>query len=166
MIVIVLLLLLGGLVCVGFWAKLRSRDLDAWNDLQDDFFRAATALVDNEATPESVVDFVEFAARKIGDPRAPWRLLELLIVGAVRKTNERPPVRVRQLAYDVDTLESPLDQQFAKAAINGILAMSYNSVIAGRILRRLAMYRINKSDKKHYDGADDAGALISGLAGA
>ena len=164
MITVTLLAVLVTVAVMGVYAQKRIPQMDAREEYREDFFQAANALVDRGETPESVVSLLRFLAGKIGEESSPYVLLYVLLHGDVRRNAREPGEKIKQLHRDIDAMPDDLKEQFGKAVASGAIAISLNSLLVGWLIRRIAMYKIDKTNKRRYDGTDDADILMTGWA--
>jgi len=155
----VVLLTLGGL-----YARARVAQMAARERHRANFFAAADVLADRPETPESVLAVIEFLAHRVGERRAPYVLLYLLLHGDLRRTAGEPRAKLRQLRADIRTMPPDLVEQFGDAVAAAGMAISLNSLAVGWLIRRVAMLRVHSRDARHYTGTDDADTLMSGWA--
>lgn len=160
----VLVLAAAALVLTGLYAKRRREQMARREELRADFFQAAEALAESEDTPESVLDFVAFVAGRLADRRAPYVLLVFLLHGDARQIAREPSEKLKSLHRDVTAMPDPLRAQFGKLVAAAALALTFNSLLVGWLIRRLALYQVYKRNKRHYDGTDDADFIMTGWA--
>lgn len=132
------------------------------DDLRGDFFDAAGKLVDDDDTPESVVQLLEFVAEHIASRRTPWEIMFLLISGRLRRSLAKPSEKTIRLERDLAEMREPMRQLFHEAMASAALAIAFNSVIIGAVIRRVALYRVSKINRRNYKGGDDASDLMTG----
>jgi erythromycin esterase-like protein len=148
----------------GLYAKHRSAQMDRREELRADFFKAAEALADSSDTPESVLDLIEFLADRLADRRAPYMLLYFLMHGDARRNAREPGEKVQRLHRDVAAMPAALQGQFGKLVAAGALAITFNSLLVGWLISRLALYQVNRRNPRHDDGTDDADLIMTGWA--
>jgi len=148
----------------GLYARRRLPQIDDREARRAEFFRAAMVLAEREETPGNVLAVIHFIGQKVGDRWAPYKLLHFLLHGDARRTAQEPGPKLAQLRRDVESMPKDLREQFGKAVVTGIMAITLNSVAVGWLLRRMAFYRVTQRNKRSYDGSDDAGIVASGWA--
>lgn len=148
----------------GFTAKRRIDQSEKVREFRSDFFQAAGVLVDDVRTPESVIALVRFLASHIANWKAPWVVLFYLLGGRMLRTARRPSKEAKQLIHDIASLPEPLKSQAAMAMAAFALAITFNSIQIGWLIRRLALFGIRKRNSKDYDGGDDAETIVLGFA--
>lgn len=160
----ILILLLAGLAGFGLWARKRARDLRMHARFRSDYFDAAKVLIDDERTPESVVEMVEKQAASISDGRWTWRLMRDLFSGRVRRVTSAPNDKARRLLDDLSNLPPELMKPTAICFVTYVLALSYNSSVAGWVLRRVALFGLNQAPRRPGNDDGQARALVLDLA--
>ena len=126
--------------------KRRSHHLDLMMDLRDEFFKAATALISDDETPEAVLVRLEFMAENIDNPRVGRSILVAALSGRLREMAEHPPREFSQFMMVLQEMRQEMRHQFGIASATGLLAATYMNIWIGSILRRMLLFSVRKNE--------------------
>lgn len=158
---------LGVLFGIGLWtigkrAEYRLKYADRLAVASEDFFDAATVLVESGRAPDGLVDFVIAIGNQLNERFIAFKLLWFLSTMRARNAVQSPDERVRRLQNAVEALDAPLREQWRKLAVSWTLVVIYRSPLAGYVLGALALFRVRKTGAKEFNGDDDANDLMIG----
>lgn len=121
---------------LGRFAAARVLQLQRCRKIRDEFFEGALSLVEDERTPEIYVSILEFLGNAIVRKHLSWRTLWRLLTGRIDRKHDPASGSVRDL-----TAEFPLPEDLRRtwnhAATCFTLAITFNNVLAGAVVRRL-----------------------------
>ena len=153
-----------GLALIGWLAHLRLRQLEQLSVLHDDFFHAASILVEDDRTPDIIVEFVDRLSVMMWRRRTAWYLLLFLARGKMTRLKPARHARAKALDDAFWSMPEPLQRQFVIAAASSMLAASYRDMFIGTLLRRISMYMVKRNSNSRYNGGDDARTLVTAAA--
>jgi hypothetical protein len=166
MVGLVLSALAAALAVADWYARKRVRDLELLTEFRDDFYKAALCLADCKDVSDRVLSLIATLSQVMHDRWVVWKLLRKLLNGQIRdRSVAMRNEAFRRLDADIGAMPEPMKEQFGQAMASCALALTFRSVLAGGILRRLVLFRVAKRDRARYTGGDDAGTLMVGLAG-
>ncbi len=164
------------LILAGMWAHAKSRDFGFQSELQHDVFRAEGNLIDGPhfGSPAETACF-KLTFLVSYETTSLWPLIKLLLTGRLRaKAATAVPARPkhakkiptdkwedrfpewRKLRQIADDLSDDIREPFERAHCAFLLALTYDSVLLGPLLRHTICYRISKVSRHRYVGFDDA----------
>jgi len=125
----------------------------------DEFYRASQSLLASpDDIPESVLGVIEALYRDVRNGFLPWRILWALVTGRVRTAAEAHPNAARKLNDDINSMGDELANLMRESVVYGMLAITFRSVVAGTILRRLALYATS-AGRRVVTGSGEAESL-------
>ena len=120
------------------WARCHEQDLRSANELLDVNYKAANALIQNDATPDSVVRFIGFAIQEAGKPVIARRFAAHFLFGRIRKP--RPlSAQSAELKADLGRLSPEAQDKFAEFMGSAMMA----SAAADPLFSRVYLLAVN-----------------------
>lgn len=120
------------------WAKCHEQDLRSAGTLLDENYKAANALIQDPATPDSVVTFVGFAVHHAGRPAIARRFARHFLLGRIRKPR---PLTARAAELKADLAKLGPDAQNHFATFMGTALMA--SAAADPVFSRAYLLAVN-----------------------
>ncbi|GLK49469.1 hypothetical protein GCM10017620_24420 [Brevundimonas intermedia] len=120
------------------WAKTYSGDLRSASELLDENYKAANALIQDEATPDSVIRFIGSAIQHAGRPAMARSFARHFLFGRIRKPK---PISARsaELKADLARLSPEGQDNFAAFMASAMMA----SAAADPLLSRVYLMAVN-----------------------
>lgn len=115
------------------WARCHHRDLQASSEFLDDYYRAAQRLINDDATPESVIDFIASFSRNAGAPAHARHLALHILGGRLKASRPIASERSRALALDLEAMPKDKQELFAVFVVNGLAASAASDPILSRV---------------------------------
>ena len=106
----------GGVI---LWARTYATDLRSASSFLDDYYRCAQRVIRDEETPASILHFVDWFARKAGDPALARKLA---IDAALGRLAEKPDEKFQAFERDMRRLRPETAQAFAEMLTKGLAA--------------------------------------------
>ena len=147
-------------VLLSWYVRTKIRYLPQQKEFREEVYRSAGILIDSEQVSDDTAEMVFRAAKHMCLPLLPWRIAWVLITGRARKWHQNDSSRTKAFADEFEKLPQHLQEQMVKLWVSWALAVTYQSVILGALLRRVALYGVGRKNKKRFTGGDDAGALF------
>lgn len=134
----------------------RSQKAHTW--LRDLFYENASKIVEaSDDVPDICLDVLEKISSDVASHKEAWRLLWTLVTGRARQqSNPSARAVADELTKSVASMRPELQDIFWRAFVAGVMAMTYRSVVPGKILRRLALFAV---DAKEAHGSGEAKRL-------
>lgn len=155
---IILLAIAVVLSLFGAAARVRAAQIERRQRFRDEFFASAKTLVEDNRTPEIVVEVTEFLGRAIADKHLTWLALWHLFNGDVNRRSEqaqgRPIEELVSIPPDLMEIFRHLNKAF-------VLAITFNNFIVGALFRRLFLWPAKLA--KRHDGPCDDGDGVGDL---
>lgn len=124
------------LYLLGRFCQRVAADLRGASAAQDEFYKCAQALVCDKATPDRVLDFVEFLAAQSAKPRLARRFLRDIITGRVTRTIEKTPARA-EFRAEVESMSAQQRQNFANVVSAVLISSAASDVFLSRVHQRV-----------------------------
>jgi hypothetical protein len=112
------------------------------------FYKAAFAMIEDDRTPDIVIQDIERFSHQLRDPRIARRLLHTTLSGDLRRAARHH--RHTDRAKAIQSLPPELSSLAAGMFVNYVFSASYSSLLAGPLVRRtlfqLAPERVRGDD--------------------
>lgn len=149
----------------GRYARLKTKDIKQRQHFRDEFFNSAGKLVDDDETPEEIVALLYFMQDHISDAGAMrkvlWHWLTVRL-GEVVSGRQR---EIRDIEALFAAVREPMRAHVINAFICFVLAMTFNGLVTGRILRGWALFAVWRKNKRQMHGADTATQVVADMVG-
>lgn len=146
-----------------YWAlKARHKQLEASSSAMDSFYKSAEALVNDDRTPEEVIDLAGTISTRLRTRKFVWKVFARLLT---RKFDD-PKVKgeVKKLFEVVFAMPPELQKHFHTMIISSVFIVSYNNFILGTVLRRVIMFGVElKARTQEQQESHRAEFLVSGM---
>jgi hypothetical protein len=103
--------------------------------------------VNDDETPEVVVDDMALLAEHINSASPAWFFLTRAFRGTLRDLNEKPTEKFIEFQRILDDMRPEMRKFATDAIVSFILATSYKSLFIGSILRRVIFYSVNRDQQ-------------------
>ncbi len=158
--IVIALAALATLAVVGWLAKVRTRQMQKRVVHRQEFFAAAYHLIDDPRTPAEIIGLIREFSAVLDSRRLLWRFLFDLVSGRLRSLFIDPPTAAQRVFDQLQAMPRPLQDVFATAAVNFALAMTYNNVLIGTLIRRVIFVAVTRSSRSGHTG-DGTTALVT-----
>jgi hypothetical protein len=138
-------ILLAAIVSVGlhYWVKARQEDIACYAVCQDKFFVFANRLADDESVPLPVLEAIGSLGRILPVKGTIRHYLLIATLGMVKANSQHPTEAVKQFHEALKALSPSQTNLLAQAMMHGVVALTYNSMIAGRFARNVLLVSIS-----------------------
>jgi len=127
---------------------MRTRQLETSIRLSADFFDLANKLVEDDDTPELLIDYLDSMAVVINERRFSRMILWLALTGKLRETSNAPGARALELMSVIRGLRKEVKDMVARASASCMLSVTYKSPIFGILVRRMMFYSIERDQEQ------------------
>jgi len=128
------------------WSKCWASDLLVANEILDEHYKAANALIQDEKTPDSVVRFVGFASQQAAHPALARRFASHVITGRLRNPRPHGPEAVK-FAADLNSLSPEGRKQFASFLSTAMISSAASDPIFSRVYLMVASAFLSTSGR-------------------
>lgn len=122
----------------------RARQVKKRAELRDAFFDSATKALNYDDLPEEALISLELATQMLDNRRAAYLVLALAFSGALSRKLGDEKQKTNELAEQMASVPKFYRDQFHRALIAWMLALTYNSALLGWFLRRVVFHSIER----------------------
>jgi hypothetical protein len=126
------------------WLRHRSYHVTERMRLLEDAFRDAGVLIDEDDTPDQVVDLLDLIAHNARNPRINMRFFWAVVSGALRKEVGKPSAKALAFKAAVKSMRPEMREVYDRAIAAFLLASTYNNPLIGWFIRRATFYAFEK----------------------
>jgi hypothetical protein len=128
------------LVVARWFFLMRAQQMQSAAALQRQFYRSAEILAEDEGTPEVVLHMLSRASADLESRVVVWAAAWRLLRGHVR--DEAKSEHFRAFRAEVEGMRPEMRKHLALAVMSAVFRVTYNNLIVGTALRRLALFGV------------------------